>query len=254
MRTKNLIWMIFLGFGIVIMFMNLNCATGAKIPPCCPSGVGGLVANDPWVCPEQCPGGGKTRLFYHIEFFQGNEHCQPPSKFIATLENVTDNKTLPPLVLNNPKVGVYSGLIEVTLQKDTEFKLRAEREDKVCGEVSATLTVNVVDDGDYHDICFSGPLDWPNCKHNAGFNPFGPGVLIDSVQNLSSFVIKLTKGSQSDQLGPNETKKTFAGEVAADIWAIELINEIDCSIYSNLPEKNQKLCVRVFLTCDCPEE
>lgn len=236
--------------GLLAILILAGCP-GTMQEGCCPK-IKAFKVDDPWVCPERCPGGGKTRIHYEIEFWKENELCEPPKGFRIHIKNTTDDVHLPPLKIDNPKKGVYKGVKEVTLTKDVEYKLIAKADEAICGEASRTLKVNVVDKGDKHQICFSGPLDKPKCTYDGGFVPFGPGVLIDHIDNPSSLRVRVDKDSKSDFINPYKSGYGLSGEKASGDWAIGLTNDTDCGIFGTLPKDQQKLCVDVFLKCNCP--
>ena len=240
------------GFGFIILSSS-GCPPKELPPQCCPI-VTAFEVRDPWVCPENCPGGGKTRLEYKIEFWRENELCEPPEEFTVSIKNLTDNVNLPTQALNNPQVGIYSGVQEITLKKDTEYELKAKGGDKVCIEGSKTLKVDVVNQGDFHEICFSGKLDPPNCTFSGGPLPFGPGVLIDNIYNPNLFNIRVDKDNLSEFIGSKKNGWALSDKEATGKWSIGLPDGQDCMSYSNLPEPDQKLCVIVFLKCTCPPQ
>lgn len=229
----------------------LSGCPGTLGPGCCPK-IKAFKVDDPWVCPANCPGGGKTRINYEIEFWRENERCEPPRKLKISIKNVTDNIDLPPLIWNNPKLGIYTGVEQVRLTKDTEYKLTVKTEEVTCVEASGSLNVNVVDKGDFHEICFSGSLDWPNCTHNGGFVPFGPGVLVDRTNNPSLYGVLVTKDSKSEFVKPYKDGWAFSGSDAAGSWSIGLTSQTDCNSYASLPKEKQSLCVNAYLKCVCP--
>jgi len=234
---------------IIITPLLINCP-GELPPQCCPRAVA-FVAQDPWVCPPQCPGGGKTRISYTVEFLREGEPCKPPKEFTIYIRNLTDDIALPPLIWDNPKVGVYSGFVDITLQKDTAFELKAKGGDLVCGEVSGKLTVKVVDEGDFHGIKISGRLDPPNCTLAGGYVPFGPGVLIDHIYNPTDYRIRVTKDGADEFINSGEPGYGFKDKAATGNWSLSL-NPNDCSTYANLPKEEQVLEIVVYLKCNCP--
>ncbi len=227
-----------------------GCPGELEIPPgCCPK-MKALAVQDPWICPANCPGGGKTRVNYEIEFWQKEERCKPPKGFRISIKNLTDNVDLPPLTWTNPSVGVYKGTSDVTLTKDTEFELTATG-DEVCAKVSGKVKVQVVDKGDFLKMCFSGPLDWPHCEHK-GYQPFGPGVLVERVHNPSSLGVRVTKDKTSEFLAPYGDGYAHSNSPASGTWSVGLTSKQDCNIYANLPKDQQQLCADVYLQCKCP--
>lgn len=239
--------------GLLVIALLTSCP-GSMPQHCCPK-IKAFKVSDPWVCPERCPNGGKTRISYEVEFWKENELCIPPKEFTISIRNVTDDVDLEPLKLDNPKLGVYSGTKEVSVKRDTEYKLTAKLDDQVCAEVSESLKVYVINGDkkhDYKSICISGKAALPDCVPKGGFVPFGPGVLIDYVYNASSFKVRVDKDSKSDFIVPYGNGYGFQGLEAADEWSIALTTETDCSLYFNLPQDKQKLCVDVYLKCNCP--
>lgn len=222
-------------------------------PPCCPAGVI-FMAQDPWICPSNCPGGGVTRLDFEIQFEQEGEACDPGDDFTIFIENVTDGTILPSLVYANPGTGLYNGTVEVTLTQDTTFRVDASRETVDCGTADANLTVQVVDEGDSHEISLNGALDPPDCTLDQGFIPFGPGVLVDHIENLTSYSIVVTKDTHTEPIPPNGQGYAIgnANEPAAGLWSIGLSDSDECHSYADLPADLQYLSIKVFLQCDCP--
>jgi hypothetical protein len=198
-----------------------------------------------------CPGS-KTRVTYEVEFWRENELCEPPKEFTIYIRNVTDKVDLPKLKWDNPKVGVYSGMDEIKLKKDTDFKLIAKGGDAMCAEANKTLKVDVVDQGDFHEMCFSGKLDWPNCTHKAGFMPFGAGVLVDHISNPSHLGVRVGKDAKSEFIAPYGDGYSFSSSEAAGNWSIGLTSQTDCNTYASWPVDQQKLCVDMYLKCNCP--
>lgn len=243
-RLKNAIAVSAMSLGLLVSLVVTGCEE-----PCCPKITVAKVI-DPWVCPAHCTDGGKTGIIYRVEFWRGNELCKPPPDFKISIKNVTDGVDLPQLQWGNPQTGVCEGKADITLTKDTEYELTATAGRQACGEASAKLKVNVVDQGDFHELCFWGKLDWPNCEHR-GYVPFGPGVFIDHVENLSDFKIRVTKDVKTEFLQPYGVG-SLRGLHASGDWAIGLTTEHDCAIYASLPADKQKLCVKVYLQCRCP--
>jgi hypothetical protein len=247
MKGKYSAVLVCLGFFIILL---LSGCPGELPPNCCPK-IKGFIVQDPWVCPSNCPGGGKTRLTYELEFWKKNELCKPPKEFTVKIKNVTDNVDLPPQTLANPNVGVYSGTADITLTHDTKYKLTAKGGDQHCGEGEATLTVNVVDKGDCDTLCYSGILDPPNCTYSVGYMSFGPGVQIDSIKNATNFGVKVKKDSKTEFLKPYAAGTAFRGYQASGNYSLGL-DASSCTVYANLPHDEQTLCVYIYLKCECP--
>lgn len=241
-------------FGLASLIVCITAGCPGSIKMCCPT-ITGAESSDPWVCPAKCPNGGKTRGTVHVEFWKGSEHCQPPKEVNIFIKNLTDGVDLEPMSIKNNGTGIYDGTQELTLEKDTEFEVSVMGGDQPCWTASKKFKVDVVDKGDSCKICFSGPLTCTALGSNArsGFEPFGPGVLIDSVENLDSLMVGVSKdASNKDQLPPYRGSKAFAGIDANGQWAVWLTNETDCSIYNARPQNAQSLCLRVYLQCNCP--
>jgi len=187
-----------------------------------------------------------------VEFWKEKERCEPPREFRISIENLTDGGVRE-LTWKNPDIGVYKGTEQITLTKDTKYKLKATGGDVACGEATAELEVNVVDGvNDMESLCFEGKLSWPPCDHQ-GFVPFGPGVLIDHIENKTSFKIRVKKDNSPKHFVPPYQKSTTLRDwEATGIWTVGLASEIDCAIYNNLPADKRKLCVDVYLKCTCP--
>lgn len=231
---------------IVTLVIAAGCARGV-VSSCCPA-ITAFTLSDPWVCPSQCPGGGRVRVTYRVEFTEDNELCEPgDARFV--IRNVTDGIDLPPLTVKNPKKGVYEGSEDLTISKDTVYNLKVTMAHKGCLDVSTEFKVDVVDDGDYHDICFTGKLDWP--MEHKGYVPFGPGVLIDHTSNPQNLMIRITKDSVSEFVRPYSDGVAHADNAASGNWALGLSSAADCGIYNN-SATNPQLCTRVSLKCVCP--
>ena len=245
-----------MGRGLIVLVGGASLLAGCALDftsPCCPSGVV-FTAQDPWICPTNCPGGGVTRINYEIQFDQDGEACDPGDDFTIYIENLTDGVILPPLVWDNPVTGTYEGTVEVTLTQDTTFRIEASREKVNCGEAEAELAIQVVDQGDAHEISLSGALDPPSCTLDGGFIPFGPGVLVDHIENLTTYSIAVTKDTHTELIQPNGQGYAIgaANEPAAGNWSMGISDSDDCSRYANESPDRQYLSTRVFLQCDCP--
>ena len=242
--------------GLLVIVGGLMLLPGCLVDftsPCCPSAVV-FMAQDPWICPSNCPGGGVTRLNYEIQFEQDGKACDPGDDFTIFIENVTNGVILLPLVWDNPGTGLYEGTVEVTLTQDTTYRVEATRENVDCGTAEAELTIQVVDQGDSHQISLSGILDPPNCTLDGGFVSFGPGVLVDHIENLNSYHIAVTKDTHTELILPNGQGYAIGGanEPAAGNWSIGLSDSDECHAYANLLVDQQFLSIKVFLQCDCP--
>lgn len=255
MKGKDLVKIVIpavLVFGLAVPLLSSSCEV--DIGGCCPE-IKAFKVDDPWVCPSNCPGGGKTRVNFQVEFRKGAELCKPPEPVNISIKNLTDGVDLPPLTIENPGTGVYEGTEDIRLTKDTDFELTVKGVDgQFCGNKSGKLRVNVVDKGDFANICFSGPLSCTpsGSKENKGYEPFGPGVLIDHVENLDSLKVGVRKDSSTDHLPPYWSRGTgLSGLEANGQWAVWLESEADCKIYNARPVDAQKLCLNVYLQCQC---
>lgn len=251
-RLKNAIAVFAMLFGLLAS-AQLEACIGIVGASCCPK-ITAAKVSDPWVCPAHCPGGGKTRVTFRVEFWKGNEHCPPPSKVEISIKNLTDGVDLPPLTIKNPGTGVYEGTEDIRVTKDTDFELTVTRGDRQCGTASGKLRVDVVDEGDSHKLCYSGPLSCTplGSKEHTGYEPFGPGVLIDHVENLDSLKVGVRKDNSTDHLPPYYPQGMgLSGLEANGKWAIWLESEADCNIYNARPVDAQKLCLKVYLQCKC---
>jgi len=185
-----------------------------------------------------------------VEFWKANEHCPPPNKVKISIKNLTDNVNLSPLIIKNPGTGIYEGTADIIITKDTDFELTVTGGDELCGSASGKFKVDVVNAGDFHKLCYSGPLPWPS--EHKGYEPFGPGVLVDYIENLDSLKIRVKKEHSTDTLPPYYSPgKGLSGLAANGNWAIGLTNETDYGIYNSRPKDAQKLCVNVYLQCKC---
>jgi len=218
--------------------------------PCCPSGVV-FMAQDPWVCPAHCPGGGVTRLNYEIQFEQEGEACDPGEDFTIHIENLTEGVLLPPLVWDNPGTGTYTGTVEVTLTQDTTFRIEADREKTPCAAGEAQLTVQAVDAGDSHDISLSGAIDPPQCTLGPAYFPFGPGVLVDHIGNLTHYRLAVTKDTHTEIIEANGQGAMIGAtsEPATGNWSLGMGDLDECASSAG---SAQGLSARVYLQCDCP--
>jgi len=254
-RLKNAIAVSAMLFGLVSPLLA-GCEPGTAPPACCPKITDATKVSDPWVCPAHCPGGGKTRVTFRVEFWKGNELCPPPSEVKISIKNLTDRVDLPPLTYKNPGTGVYEGTEDIRVTKDTDFELTVTGGDRQCGTASGKLRVDVVDECveckehrcDYKEICGSGPLFWPPCEHKI-YEPFGPGVLVECVENPNSLKVRVAKDVKSDSIAPYQPGYGLQGLEASGTWTIGLTSENDCSIYDTWPQKT--LCVKVYLQCKC---
>ncbi|HWR59030.1 MAG TPA: hypothetical protein VN328_09100 [Thermodesulfovibrionales bacterium] len=241
---------------LTVFFMSLllSGCPGSMPPPCCPK-IKAAKVSDPWVCPANCPGGGRTRGIFEVEFLKGNERCSPTEEVKISIKNLTDGVVLPPVTLRDPGTGIYEGTEDIRLTKDTDFEVSVTAGgDKRCVTASGKLRVDVVEKGDFFKLCFSGPLTCTKngSKEMTGYEPFGPGVLIDYVENLDSLKVGVRKDNSSDHLPPYYQHGTgLSGLEASGQWAVWLESETDCSIYNARPANAQELCLKVFLKCNC---
>jgi hypothetical protein len=219
--------------------------------PRCDPVVGGFKASHPWVCPENCPGGGITEIYYSIKFRNAqSELCEPPENFSIKVTNVTDNVDEPNLPDTNPAPEVFQGTKQVHLTHDTQYELTVDGGTICSGKASQTLNVQVVSGNTrYHDICFSGKLSWPIPFQ--GYQDFGPGVVIDHTHNLQDkFRIKISNDAAPtpETLAESADGYALSGFPAEGNWTINLTSEQDVNPYNQ--QQQPQLCVRVYLRCD----
>ena len=162
-----------IGVSVAAVFLGLSVLlilTACGGPGCCPRISKDNITVDEWVCPAYCPGGGKTTVFYSVEFWRETEFCEPPANFRIYIYNVTEGKELPPLTFGTVKTGVYTGKQEITLERDTEFELRAVG-DAQCGLKSEKFPVKVVNPDNIVELLrFTEKLDWPANKWSMTIN------------------------------------------------------------------------------------
>jgi hypothetical protein len=230
-------------------------------PKCCPT-ITAFTADHEWVCPAKCPGGGTTIVNYTVEFWKDKERCQPPADFKIVIKNVTDKVDLPPLQWKNPKVGVYEGSLTVQVTKDTTYALGATGEQE-CGGATKELTVNVVDDGDFHVLIFKGKLDPPKNFLVLNTQIFAPGITIreikvDDMPGLRlpanhKFILNVDHNKHLDTgLSPESSSGAFKGQDPNGTWTIEVPDPKDCNAFDQLPEGQREIRLIVFLECECP--
>jgi len=247
---------VFMGLFVLVLLAPTEGCTGeiSSTAVCCPK-ITAAKVSDPWICPANCPGGGKTRVTFRIEFWKDNELCPPEKEVKISLKDLTDNVDLGTLLYQNTSTGIYEGTEDIKVTKDTDFELTVTGGgDQGCGTASGKLRVDVVDEGDFDKLCYSGPLTCTNLgsSEHTGYEPYGPGVLIDHVENLDSLKVGVRKDNNKDHLPPYYTQGTgFSGLEANGKWAIWLESETDCKIYNNRPTDAQKLCLNVYLQCKC---
>lgn len=241
---------------VLCAYLLSSCVGTISANYCCPTVVG-VSAQDPWVCPGNCPGGGKTRINYEVTFKdQNQESCDPTGTFTISVRNLTDGKDLPPLTFTSPPVFSKKGTYDVTLTKDTEFEISAKLDDAACGTVKGKQKINVVDPGDYHTVCSQGPLDYPKCSYSQTYIPFGSGVLIQYVKNDSkqganaTMGTVVTKDGKTITIQPYGSTDIFARSPASGLWTLGL-DAPSCKVFSSLSSSKQVVCVDVYLMCSC---
>ena len=119
------------------------------------------------VCQIGCPGGGKWRFDFQVEFQKPNgELCTPAKEFTLTLKNLTLDLEPQEMTWTNPSPGVYKGSVDLGIAADTEYEVTASGGDSLQGtEQAGRFQVNVVDGtNDFHTICLAGLLDPPKCR------------------------------------------------------------------------------------------
>lgn len=236
---------------LILMPISTSCTGVVGCSSRCDPVIKAFTVTDPWICPENCPGGGVTHINYSIEFRSDqNEVCEAPKSLSIKIRNVTDNVDEPGLSYSNPTPGVYEGSQDVHLTHDTEYELTVDGGEYCSGKASQKLTVQVVNGNTrYQDICYNGILPWP--KPFQGYQHFGPGVLIDHTHNpQQDFRINVGNDSASaTEILPESGDGTaLSGFPASGNWTLNLLSEQDASKYNKQP--NPKLCVRVYLRCD----
>ena len=245
-------------FSVIFVFGAAACEGVITTDSCCPTAMT-KSTQDPWVCPSNCPGGGKTRISYEIEFkkLSNNESCDPTGTLTISVKDLTNNKDLTPLTFTSPPAISKKGTYEVSLTQDTEYEITASLDDTWCGKVTGKEKIKVVDPNDFHTICASGPLDPPKCTYSQSYVPFGQGVLIQTVANNSaqganaSMGVVVTKDGKTVTLQPYKSTTAFTKSSAAGLWTLGL-DAPSCKIYANLPDDQQTECVDVYLMCNCP--
>ncbi len=251
-RSLNRIPLFLLLTVLILMPTSTSCDTGEiTCGGRCDPVIKAFTVSDPWICPENCPGGGVTQINYSIEFRSDqNEVCEAPKSFSIKIRNVTDNVDLPGLSYSNPTPGVYEGSQEVRLTHDTEYELTVAGGETCSKTVAEKLTVQVVNGNTrYQDICYNGILNWP--KPFQGYQHFGTGIIIDHTHNLQDkFRINVGNDSASttETLPEGGDGTALSGFPADGNWTINLTSEQDAFDYNKQP--NPKLCVRVYLRCD----
>lgn len=222
-------------------------ASGLPPPQCCPTVLAFHSAYD-WICPASCPGGGLNQIEYIIEFKDDHKERCDPGDLTITIRNVTENTDLPSHVFLAEK-GVYRGIEFFTLSRDTEFALDAVT--KNCtAHAQKTITVNVVDKGDFLTVAGNGALTTPIMGFINIPVSTGPGVKVEKIENVNPFWIWVAKGTGSGDLifsGQNGTM--YRDQEAAGYWSIGLTNEQDLSKYNQLADPN--LTVNMYLKCTC---
>lgn len=242
---------------MMLVSMALAACVGTGPDSCCPSAIA-VTAQDPWVCPGNCPNGGKTRINYQIDFKTrlNGETCNPDGTLVISVKNLTDNKDLTPLKFTSPPSLPKTGTYDISLTKDTEYEITAKLGDTWCGTATGKQKVNVVDPNDFHTICASGPLDPPKCSFSQTYVPFGTGVLIQYVKNNSSSGVNATMGTVVNKDGktvtlqPYASTSTYSGYQASGQWTLGL-DSPSCKTYTGLSASDQTVCVDVYLMCSC---
>ena len=133
--------------------------------PCCPV-IKKAEAEFPWVCQIGCPGGGKWRFDFQVEFQKPNgELCTPAKEFTLTLKNLTLDLEPQEMTWTNPSPGVYKGSVDLGIAADTEYEVTASGGDECQGTGARQFTVNVVDGtNDFHTICRPACWTRPNAR------------------------------------------------------------------------------------------
>ncbi len=239
-------------FGVLASVWLFTACPGEATYPCCPR-ITAIAVSDPWICPAGCPGGGKTRATLRVEFWKGNERCAPATEARFSIKNVTDNIDLGDFVVKNAGQGIFDGVMDLTLQHDTDFDVTVVGDGQLCQRASGKLRVDVVDDGDFAKVCFSGPLTCNSAgsNQNVAHQPAGPGVMIEGVENLDSLKVGVKKDKTTDHLPPYTRGTGLAGLEFNGPWAVWLETENDCKIYNQRTPDTQNLCLRVYLRCNC---
>lgn len=223
--------------------------SGLEPTHCCPTVLAFHSSYD-WICPASCPGGGLNQIEYIIEFKDNHKELCDPEDLTISIRNVTDNTNLPSHFFSAEK-GIYRGTEFFTLTKDTEFELNASTISGICsGSTLKTLTINVVDEGDFRTVVGNGMLTGPDMKFENIPIDTGPGVKIDKIENVNPFWIWVAKDTNpADLIFSNQNGTVYHDWEAAGHWSIGLTKEVDLSLYNQLPEPN--LTVNVYLKCDC---
>jgi len=243
-----------IGVSVAAVFLGLSVLlilTACGGPGCCPRISKDNVTVDAWVCPAYCPGGGKTTVFYSVEFWRETEFCEPPANFRIYIYNVTEGKELPPLTFDTVKTGVYTGKQEITLERDTEFELRAVG-DAQCGLKSVKFPVKVVNPDNIVELLrFTEKLDWPANKWSMTINT-APGVLLYQIVNINKFDIEVHHLGLNASMAAGDTWTAQAGQKlsANGLWEVEIPTRIEYDKYQN--EGMPTAGVDAILRCDCP--
>lgn len=242
----------------IFLLCGITCATiltagcsfdtsGLAPPQCCPTVLAYHAAYD-WICPASCPGGGLNQIEYIIEFKDNHKELCDPGDLTITIRNVTENTDLPSHVFLAEK-GMYHGIEFFTLSKDTEFALNATTSN-CSAHAQKTLTINVVEEGDYLTVAGNGKLTYPIMGFTNIPVRTGPGVKIEKIENVNPFWIWVAKGTGSgDLIFPGQNGTMYRDQEAAGYWSIGLTNEQDLAKYNQGADPN--LTVNMYLKCVC---
>jgi hypothetical protein len=252
----------------IVLLSLAQTGCPGTLDKCCPTGVY-ATAQDPWICPANCPGGGKTRVDFEIKFQDDKENpepCKPLSTFSLILKNLTDNTTVATLNLDNPSTGVYSGFLDITVTKDTQFEVIYQSDNNLCtGSYSDKFTVNVVDpcsaqteedkiaqQCDHEQICLVGTIDPPKCDFPGGNFPFGNGVLIDFIYNPESIRMRVKHENLQEYILPYRWGTKARGTEATGWWEYGFASSPSNDCRDAASGDSQQRCVDVYLQCNCP--
>jgi len=249
---------LFMLSGLLILSISLallNCMGEVTwVNPCCPK-MAGVPKSEQWICPASCPGGGLVVLPYTITFSDQNGRWCNPEKPEFIITNVTDNVVVRKFTPTSTQAGVYTGTEKIKITKDTTYRLTVTQKDKSCLDISQEFPVNVINDGDYELLPFSGKFEPPYTMTIFSFCDAYPGVLIDSVENVQNYKITLTKSNYPpDTIDPYKTSDKWARLEARDYWGIGLTSLADIQSY-NSQTSLPTLVIKINLTCgDCAKK